>query len=131
MKTTGESISVSEWKALIGKGKQGGQQVSKYKNIKTTVDGVVFDSKKEASHIQLLKILEKKGKIAELVLQPKFVFEGLVYDSGRTIEYWADAQYIDAKGKRHVVDVKGVRTPVYKVKKALMFKWFGIAVEEV
>ena len=135
---TGGSISVEEWRRLIAKGKQGGQQVSqdgtkpnKYRNVKTKVDGVVFDSRKEAHHVQLLKILAKRGEITELILQPKFKFDGLVYDSGRTIEYWADAEYYDKHGKRHIVDVKGMKTPAYKIKRALMSYWFGIEVEEV
>lgn len=128
---TGQTITPEEWKKLTGQGKQGGQQVSKYKNKKTTVDGITFDSRKEASHIQILKVLEKSGKITDLVLQPRFKFDGLKYDSGRTIEYWGDASYTDNKGNYHVVDVKGVRTPVYKVKKALMAFFHGIEVEEV
>ena len=134
---TGQSITADEYLKRIAAGKEGGRQVlqgekpNKYRNKKTTVDGIVFDSKKEAKHIQLLKYMEKNGKITKLILQPKFKFEGLVYDSGRTIEYWADAEYYDKKGKRHIVDVKGIRTPAYKIKRALMLYWFDLEVEEV
>ena len=111
----GESISIAEYKALIAKGKQGGRQVeqankpNKYRNKRVEVDGIKYDSKKEASHIGYLKLLQHRGKISELELQVKFFFEGLEYDSGRTIQYWADARYKDNKGVVHVIDgMKGI-----------------------
>ncbi|MBN1114444.1 MAG: DUF1064 domain-containing protein, partial [Oligoflexia bacterium] len=45
---------------------------NKYKNVKTTVDGITFDSKKEADRYSELKLLERAGKIKDLILQPKF-----------------------------------------------------------
>ena len=48
-------------------------QISKYGNRKTEVDGIVFDSKKEAERYRDLKLLERAGDIRELVLQPSFV----------------------------------------------------------
>ena len=136
---TGDRISIAEYKALIAKGKQGGRQVvqgapnkpNKYRNKRTELDGVMYDSKKESLHIRQLKILQAHGKITELKTQVKFFFDGLVYDSGRTAAYWADATYVDSEGEYHVIDVKGIRTPAYKIKKALMWKWFKIEVEEV
>ena len=127
-----ESISASEYLALVAKGKQGGRQVSKYKNeFVEADDGEKFRSKKEAGYIGKLQILERAGKITDLETQVKYFFEGLKYDSGRTVQYWADARYTDLRGNVHVVDVKGIRTPLYKLKKALMRKWYGIEVEEV
>ena len=136
---TGDSISIAEYKALIAKGKQGGRQVisgapnkpNKYRNTPVEYDGERYASKKEYLHIRQLKILQAHGKITELKTQVKFYFDGLVYDSGRVIQYWADATYKDSEGEYHVIDVKGIRTPAYKIKKALMWKWFKIEVEEV
>ena len=45
---------------------------NKYRNIKTEVDGIKFDSKREAQRYQELKLLEKGGVISNLELQPKF-----------------------------------------------------------
>lgn len=45
---------------------------TKYKNKKITIDGITFDSKKEAQRYSELKILERGGKISQLVLQPRF-----------------------------------------------------------
>ena len=139
MKHTGESISIEEYKRLTKLGKQGGQQISsmaakpnKYRNKPVVdVDGQRFASKKEAAHIGMLKILEKRGTISELETQVKYFFDGLVYDSGRTVQYWADARYKDKKGVVHVVDVKGIKTPAYRLKRALMKYWHGIEIEEV
>ena len=148
MPEIGDRITIAEYKKLIAKGKQGGRQVlhgapnkpNKYRNKPVEVDGVRYDSKKEAAHIGYLKLLQSRGKITELETQVKFKFEGLKYDSGRTVQYWADARYKDSDGVVHVIDVKGgaanqrggsTRTPAYKLKKALMRYWFSIEVEEV
>lgn len=131
-------MNVDEYLRLIKKGKQGGQMIeqgevkpNKYRNKKTVSNGVTYDSKKEAAYIETLRLLEKRGKIFDLKTQVKFKFDGLLYDSGRTIQYWADASYYDSEGEYHVIDVKGIRTPSYKIKKALMWKWHKIEVEEV
>ncbi len=42
---------------------------SKYKAKKIIVDGITFDSKKEANHYCELKLLERAGKIKNLQLQ--------------------------------------------------------------
>ena len=46
--------------------------MTKYRAIKTVVDGITFDSKKEAKRYSELKIMEKAGIIATLRLQPEF-----------------------------------------------------------
>lgn len=45
---------------------------SKYGARKTVVDGITFDSKKEANRYRELKLLEKAGKISNLKLQVPF-----------------------------------------------------------
>ena len=47
---------------------------SKYKAVKTIVDGIKFDSKKEAKRFQDLKLLERACVIENLELQPRFDF---------------------------------------------------------
>ena len=46
--------------------------MAKYNNIKTVIDGIIFDSKKEAKRYSELKLLEKAGLIGSLQLQVKF-----------------------------------------------------------
>ena len=100
----------------------------KYHNSKTVIDGIRFDSKKEAKRYLELKILEKAGQISHLKLQFPFI---LISKSeyGRAIKYVADFVYYEGN-KRVVEDVKGVRTPVYKLKKRLMAEIYGIEVKE-
>lgn len=94
---------------------------TKYGNKRTEVDGIVFDSRKEADYYRHLKELEKAGIVENIVLQPRyelipaFTKNGVKY---RKMEYVADFQY-DKDGEIIVVDVKGYRTDVYKTKRKL------------
>lgn len=54
---------------------------SKYRAKKVTVDGIEFDSKKEAAHYQELKLLERAGKIKNLQLQVPFVLIPAQYET--------------------------------------------------
>lgn len=101
----------------------------KYNAKKTVVDGITFDSKKEAVRYKELKALELVGKIDRLELQPRFVLmDGFRYEGKaiRKIEYIADFLYRDLSTYELVVeDVKGVKTDVYKLKKKLFLKHYG------
>lgn len=105
--------------------------MNKYRNIKTEVDGILFDSKKEAKRYKELKLLERAGEISSLILQPKYTFP-VKYDSGRFIIYKADFQYLDKATHSQIVeDVKGMKTDVYKIKKAMMKHFHNIEVQEI
>ncbi len=94
---------------------------SKYRAIRTTVDGVTFASKAEAARYSELKLLERSGYITGLILQPRFP---LIVDGKKICSYVADFGYQD-KSNRHVIeDVKGVQTPVYKLKSKLFHALF-------
>lgn len=100
---------------------------SKYGAKRTTVDGITFASKREATAYVKLKALEKAGAISELTLQPKYTLEA----NGRQVcTYVGDFQWFDKDGW-HVGDAKGYRTPVYRLKKKLMLACYGIAIEEL
>ena len=114
--------------------------MNKYRNIKTVVDGITFDSKKEAARYGQLKLMEKAGEIAELELQPKFQ---MVVNGVKLGSYIGDFQYneyLTPKAKRPkdehdrvsvVEDVKGVKTPVYNLKKKLVKALYGIEIREI
>ena len=100
------------------------KKTHKYNAKKVKVDGIEFDSKKEANRYFELKMLERAGKIKELKLQPKFLLQDGFERDGkkyRAIFYIADFEYIK-DGKRIVEDVKGVRTQTYKLKKKMFLK---------
>lgn len=115
---------------------------SKYGARKTVVDGITFASKKESDRYRELKLLEKAGKICNLRLQVPFELipaqyeeTGEVYTKGKNkgkpkrgkciekaVVYYADFVYQNMGGDRIVEDVKGMRTPVYIIKRKL-FRW--------
>ena len=101
----------------------------KYKAKKTVVDGITFDSKKEARRYQELKLLERAGVIKDLSLQPNFLLQDKFKYKEKTerkIEYIADFQYYVIKDKKWVIeDVKGYKTDVYKLKRKLFLKRYG------
>ena len=101
---------------------------NKYNATKTVVDGIKFDSKKEAARYQELKLMQKAGMINQLTLQPRF---DLMVNGVKCGFYKADFQYVELKqGLRVVEDVKGVKTPVYNLKKKLIKAIYGIEIFE-
>lgn len=99
-----------------------------------TVDGIVFDSKKEAKRYAELKILALAGEISDLQLQPEFRLwvspidrKGNLQDCGA---YRADFLYMGRSGEIVVEDVKGMKTPLYKLKRKLVEAIYGITILE-
>ena len=112
----------------------------KYGNKKIEIDGVKFDSKKEARRYQALLLMQRAGEISDLELQPKFELIKSVKFAGTdrakpAIRYFADFAYTEtATGKRIVEDVKSKITresPVYRIKKHMMLAIHGIEINEV
>lgn len=118
---------------------------NKYKNTKVVVDGITFDSKKEAARYKELKLLEAAGEISNLEMQVKFVliptqrepdFVGVRggIKKGKVIEkecsYLADFVYI-RDGEVIVEDTKGIRTKDYIIKRKLMLYLLGIRIQEI
>ena len=100
--------------------------MSKYKSKKTVVDGIEFDSKKEAEVWLILKQKEKLGEIENLRRQEKYLLTPK-QDGERAMHYISDFSYYDrAKDKEVVVDVKSDFTrklAIYIAKRKLML-WF-------
>ena len=109
--------------------------VSKYHSKKVIIDGYKFDSKKEAQYYLYLKSELKKGTIYNLELQKEFILQEsfkLNDKTRRKITYRADFTYKTTKDDRiHVIDVKGFKTEIYRLKKKLFEKRYGIEVEEI
>lgn len=106
----------------------------KYRNKKTTIDGIEFDSKKEAKRYAELKILLQSGAISDLELQKEFELIPAQRIDGKVVErackYVADFVYKE-NGKTVVEDTKGMRTKDYIVKRKLMLMVHGIRIKEV
>lgn len=105
---------------------------SKYHAKKTVVDGITFDSKREADRYLVLKSMEEDGTIEDLRRQvryelvPAFDVDGRHY---RPVYYVADFVYVE-DGKEVIEDVKGMRTDVYKLKSKLFARRYGKVIRE-
>ena len=100
---------------------------TKYRNKKTRVGSLVFDSKLEAARYVDLKKLEEGGVISGLQCQVPFKIE---VNDQLICKYLADFVYRDCDGKRVVEDAKGKKTPVYALKKKMMRAILGIEIQE-
>lgn len=125
-------------------------KTNKYNAKKVSVDGIEFDSKKEARRYQELLMLQKAGEIYMLERQKTYellpaqrepdtvgkrggVIKGKLLE--RAVEYVADFVYTDKTGKTVVEDVKGFREggayAVFVLKRKLMLYRYGIKIIEV
>jgi len=97
----------------------------KYGAKKTVIDGISFDSKKEAKRYQVLKLQEHLELITDLELQPEFVLQEGFRHCGkwyRPIKYRADFKYKNKLGNTIIEDTKGHRTKEYLIKKKMLLK---------
>lgn len=111
--------------------------MNKYYNEKVCLNGITFDSKKEARRWCELNLLLRAGKISEFHRQVKYVLIPAQRDgNGKLIErecsYVADFVYFDKESNKIVVeDTKGVRTKEYIIKRKLLLYVHGIRIKEI
>lgn len=103
-----------------------------------TRDGIVFASKREMQRYGELKLLEKAGAVSGIELQPEFplyVWDTVNKRATHIGKYLADFRYVlhSPSGLLAdvVEDVKGVRTPVYRLKKKMVEAQYGIVIREI
>lgn len=110
----------------------------KYGNKHVVVDGVRFDSKREATRHKELLLLQRAGKISDLRLQPRFILAGAVRfgDEKRlkpALRYIGDFSYFE--GNMLIVeDVKSpatAKTAAFRIKRHLVMHLFGVDVRVV
>ncbi|GAC1489835.1 MAG: DUF1064 domain-containing protein [Flavisolibacter sp.] len=104
-----------------------GIKKSKYGNKKVVLDGITFDSKREAKYYGQLKFRLLNGEIQELKTQVPFELnEGGTH----SLKYVADFCWLErATGEYVICDVKGYKTKVFLKKQKLMFKIYGIKIK--
>lgn len=102
---------------------------NKYSAIKTEVDGLIFDSRREATRYQELTIMQRQGLIRDLRLQVPFVF---THNEVKICTYVADFCYRE-NGVEVVEDAKSkpTKTRLYIVKRNLMKAFYGLEIREV
>lgn len=117
---TGETMSLEKYRELMGLDKP----VSKYKAKKTVVDGITFDSAKEAKRYKELLILVRDGAVSHFLMQVPFLLEGGVKYRLDFLVFWVD-------GPPTYEDVKGVKTQAYKIKKKMVEARYPIKITEI
>lgn len=101
-------------------------------------DGTKFDSKKEMHRYCNLLLLKKANLITSLELQPRIpiIIKGVavryfIKGGRRQMFYVADFKYFDKEREAWIIeDVKGHRTEVYKIKRALLDA-MNLTIEEI
>lgn len=105
---------------------------SKYNNEKTIYNSRAFDSKKEAAFAQELDLLKfstnPSDRVKEYQAQVPFP---IVINGVKICTYYADFVVTYQDGNSKVYDVKGMRLPVYKIKKKLVEAVHNIIINEV
>lgn len=111
------TLTRQEAKALVGKKR------NKYGARKTVLDGITFDSQREAQRYATLKLLARSGDYADLKLQPRYP---LMVGGVKIADYVADFEYRDTvTGATITEDVKGVETAVFKLKRKFFEAQYG------
>jgi hypothetical protein len=111
-------------------------QMNKFRNKKVTIDGILFDSKKESSIYLDLKRMKQDKEIVSFERQVQYeIIPAQKDESGKCIEractYKADFVAVYPDGEVVVIDAKGMRLSDYKIKRKLMLKIHGIRIKEV
>lgn len=95
---------------------------AKYGNRKVVRDGITFDSAMEAKYYDHLKHLQAQGIVTSFELQPRFVLLPKFEKNGkkyREIGYNADFTVHYADGHTEVIDIKGMVTQQFELRKKL------------
>jgi hypothetical protein len=103
---------------------------SKYGNRIVIVDGKKFHSAAEGERYKTLRLREKRGKIFNLECQPRYPVRHPETNQ-LCFTYIADFRYLDANNNIIVEDVKGMRTPVFILKKKLVRIFLNVHIVEV
>jgi hypothetical protein len=113
---------------------------NKYGNKKVQLDGIQFDSRKEANRYAELKIAEKCGAIKDLQLQKTFelipaqyrIINGKKKCVEQACKYKADFYYFDCMTNNFICeDTKGFKTKDYIIKRKLMLYVHDIRIVEI
>jgi hypothetical protein len=105
------------------KPKAWGKPQSKYGNKKVTIHGHAFDSKKEANYYLQLLARQQADEVAMFLMQVPIALPG-------GIKYVIDFVVFLADGTVEWVDVKGMKTDVYRLKKRQVEELYPIGIVE-
>lgn len=97
---------------------------SKYHNLLEVCDGIKFQSKKEAKYYRELLLRVHAKEVRYFLRQVPFHLKG-------GVKYIVDFMEVMADGGIRYVDVKGMRTEKYKLKRRLVEAEYPIKIIEV
>jgi len=101
---------------------QPAKRASKYGAQPTVVDGIRFDSKSEARYYERLKLRVQSGEVLYFLRQVPFYLPG-------GTRYVVDFMEVHADGSIHWIDVKGVETQMFRLKKRQVESLYPVTIE--
>lgn len=108
------------------------RQRSKYNNVKVRWNDMWFDSIYEMNAAKNLesmrKAKNKRDRVVDVQYQVKF---RIVVNKAKICDYIADFVVEFADGRVEVIDAKGMRTSVYRLKQKMMKAVHGIDIVEM
>ena len=96
----------------------------KFGAVKAEHDGIKFASKKEGRYYLDLKLRVMAGEVVFFLRQVPFYLPG-------NVTYRVDFQEFHSDGSVHFVDVKGMRTKDFIMKKKMVENLYPVQIEEV
>ena len=108
--------------------------MKKYRNKPCQIGAEKYRSQREAKRHQDLLVLVRAGHVLDLRREVAFELAPAVVLDGRrkpAVRYFADFVFRTPLGEQIVEDAKGVRTPVYRLKRHLMKTVHGIEIKEI
>lgn len=100
------------------------QQYHKFKAKPTEIDNIKFASRKEARYYAELKLRQRNGEVLFFLRQVPFHLTG-------GVKYVCDFQVFLSDGTVEFVDVKGMETPMYKLKAKQVQELYPIEIKIV
>ena len=104
--------------------KKAGRQ--KYENTPTRYDGHRFDSSSECDYYKHLLKLQRAGAVQMILRQVPF---HLTSNSENIAKYVCDFQVFYKNGTIEFVDVKGIETDMFKLKKKLVESQYPVEIK--
>lgn len=97
----------------------------KYNNNFVELDGYIFASQLEADYYAELVFRQKANEISSFVIQPRYLLQKAFEKDGKKykkIEYIADFEIKHLDDSIEVIDTKGVKTDVFRIKEKMFHK---------
>lgn len=124
-----ENLSAAQYQNLANPETAAAPKKNKYGNTIVDIDNIKFRSKKEANYYIGLKWQKRVNEIKDFKLQVKYILLEKS-DQFKETSYYADFVVYHNDNSIEVIDTKGFRTDLYKLKKHLMFIKHNILISE-